>query len=134
MVVAPQFDAGDRVGIDRFVDGIVDGLRAADPQLVFVCVGFPKDQLIIAAMLDRWSPESRPVFLAVGASFEMLFGLKTRAPRWMQRYGLEWLFRFAQEPRRLFVRYFVRDPAFIALVFREWRGARVNRKTGDKDQ
>ena len=54
----------------------------------------------------------------------MLLGLKKQAPRWVQRAGLEWFFRFVQEPRRLFRRYFIDDVAFFPLVWREWRRVR----------
>jgi N-acetylglucosaminyldiphosphoundecaprenol N-acetyl-beta-D-mannosaminyltransferase len=125
VVVAPVISAHDARDAERFVEREVDAILAARPSLVFVAVGFPKDQLLIAALLARWpAAVERPVFLAVGASFEMLFGMRRRAPRWMQRFGLEWFFRFVQEPRRLFVRYFVRDPAFLRCVLREWRRGR----------
>ncbi len=122
VVVAPMLPAGEPEAITEFVEQHLDTLIGARPKLVFVAIGFPKEQLAIDALLERWPDDvDLPVFLAVGASFEMLFGLRTRAPGWMQRAGLEWLFRFAQEPRRLFVRYFVRDVAFVGLVAREWR-------------
>ncbi len=120
-IVAPLLDADDGKAIGRFVDTHITQIVERRPQLLFVAIGFPKDLLVIDAILERWPAErDRPVVLAVGASFEMLFGFRTRAPEWMQRIGMEWFYRFLQEPSRLFVRYFVRDPAFVILVAREW--------------
>ncbi len=63
------------------------------------------------------------VMLGVGAAFDFLAGAKPQAPRWMQRNGLEWLFRLATEPRRLWKRYLGQNPRFavlaLAQVFRE---------------
>ena len=121
-LVAPHFAATDDAAISDFVAAHLASIVARRPQLVFVGIGFPKDLLMIDALLEAWpSDVDRPVILAVGASFEMLFGFRTRAPDWVQRCGLEWFYRFLQEPRRLFVRYFVRDPEFVLLVAREWR-------------
>ena len=58
---------------------------------------------------------SAPVMVGVGAAFDFLSGHKAQAPRWVQRSGLEWLFRWAEEPRRLFPRY-ARYPLFAVLV------------------
>lgn len=54
-----------------------------------------------------------PVLIGVGAAFDFHAGLKKQAPRWMQRSGLEWLFRLMSEPRRLWRRYLVNNPVFI---------------------
>lgn len=57
-----------------------------------------------------------PVLLGVGAAFDFHAGLKRQAPAWMQRSGLEWLFRLLSEPRRLWRRYLVNNPLFVGLV------------------
>lgn len=120
-LVAPMLDLADRATFDAFVDDCADLVRAVHPSHLFVTVGFPKQCNIIDGLLSRLDPSERPVMLAVGASFDMHYGLVRRAPTWVQRWGLEWFFRFVQEPRRLFRRYFVDDPAFTRLVWREWR-------------
>lgn len=61
-----------------------------------------------------------PALIGVGAAFDFHAGVKTQAPRWMQRSGLEWLFRLASEPRRLGPRYLVNNPAFVWALAREW--------------
>jgi N-acetylglucosaminyldiphosphoundecaprenol N-acetyl-beta-D-mannosaminyltransferase len=121
-VVAPVLDTRNQEQIDSFARDAIAALSAADPEFVFVTLGFPKQEHVIDAMLRNWPSERpMPMFLAVGASFDMYYGIRRRAPRWVQRLGMEWLFRFAQEPRRLFARYFLRDPSFFKLVWREWR-------------
>ena len=60
-------------------------------------------------------PEAK-IFIGIGAAFDLLTGRIRQAPRWMQRVGLEWLFRLTQEPRRLAKRYLVNNPLFIVRV------------------
>ena len=92
--------------------------QQAKPDLVFVALGPPKQELWIDRSLDLLGPA---VSVGVGASLDFLVGKYRRAPRWMGRYGLEWLFRLSQEPRRLWRRYLVESPKFLSLVFRTWR-------------
>jgi N-acetylglucosaminyldiphosphoundecaprenol N-acetyl-beta-D-mannosaminyltransferase len=60
-----------------------------------------------------------PVTVGVGGSFDVVSGLLPRAPRWMQNWGFEWLFRVAAEPRRLWKRYLIGNSRFIAIVLRQ---------------
>jgi N-acetylglucosaminyldiphosphoundecaprenol N-acetyl-beta-D-mannosaminyltransferase len=92
---------------------IVDAVTAADPDIVFCGLGFPKQERLIT-QLRRQIP--RPWFVATGASIAMAAGDFTRAPQWMQDVGLEWAFRLGQEPRRLFRRYIVEDLPFAARL------------------
>ena len=66
--------------------------------------------------------------IGVGGSFEMAAGILKRAPVWMQRVGLEWAFRFAQQPRRLFDRYIVRDVPHLAKAAAKTAAARLGRR------
>lgn len=80
-----------------------------------------------AAKQDRWMAEhvgrlQTPVLVGVGAAFDFHSGRKRQAPRWMQRSGLEWLFRLSQEPQRLWYRYLVYNPMFVALVLLQLAG------------
>jgi N-acetylglucosaminyldiphosphoundecaprenol N-acetyl-beta-D-mannosaminyltransferase len=61
-----------------------------------------------------------PVSLGIGVSFELVGGIVPRAPRWMQRVGLEWFYRLAAEPGRLWKRYLVGNALFCGLVARQW--------------
>ena len=73
-----------------------------------------------------------PVLIGVGAAFDFLTGRKPQAPRWMQRAGLEWLFRLLTEPRRLWRRYLTNNPLFVALVVLQALGARKWEMTNDQ--
>ena len=98
----------------------------AKPDLVFVALGPPKQELWI----DRARQAMHPaVAIGVGASFDFLIGKYARAPRWMGRAGLEWLYRLIQEPRRLWRRYLVEAPRFVGLVFQTWRLPQSDRLT-----
>ena len=88
-------------------------LNAARPDFVWVGLGTPKQDLWVAeyrAQLDA------AALLAVGAAFDIVGGRRPRAPRRMQRAGLEWLFRLYQEPRRLVRRYTVVNVRFVAIA------------------
>ncbi len=100
---------------------LLGALEAADPQLVFVALGAPKQERLIAELFPRWP---HAWWIGVGISFSFVTGEVRRAPRWIQRLGLEWLHRLAQEPRRLFRRYLVDDLPFAFVLFARsaWRG------------
>lgn len=95
---------------------IVEMLNAAQPDVLWVGLGCPKQELWMYAHKERLRI---PVLAGVGAAFDFLAGVKPRAPRWMQQSGLEWLFRLLSEPRRLWRRYLVKGGKFVALVVRE---------------
>lgn len=101
-----------KYGFDKdagYVDALVKRVADATPDIVFVAVGFPKQERIIA-MLRPALP--RAWFLGVGISFSFVTGGVQRAPKFLQRVGLEWVHRFVQEPGRLFKRYFVHGIPF----------------------
>ena len=100
---------------------MLERLRGARPDVVLVALGAPKQELWIELFADRIRPA---VAIGVGGSLDFVAGKVKRAPAWMSRAGLEWLFRLVQEPRRMWRRYLVEDPAFIAIVVRSRRRAR----------
>ena len=105
-------------------EAIVAQINAASPDLVWVGLGMPKQELWMAEHAPRLDA---PVVLAVGAAFDFHSGVKRQAPRWMQKSGLEWLFRLSQEPGRLWRRYPIGNTRFLWLLFREllpWRQRR----------
>ena len=120
--VPPMFPADDEATIEQIAESIIASGNLDGPHYVFLGLGHPKDALIADAVLRLWPIEygRPPTILALGGSASMYVGITKRAPEWVQRIGMEWFYRFAQEPRRLFHRYFVRDTAFIGLVWREW--------------
>ena len=90
----------------------VETIRASEPDVVWVGLGMPKQEL----WMDRVRSGLPGVALVgVGAVFEWISGTVRKAPSWMQSAGLEWLFRLAQEPRRLWRRYAWNNPAFLVL-------------------
>jgi N-acetylglucosaminyldiphosphoundecaprenol N-acetyl-beta-D-mannosaminyltransferase len=96
-------------------------INAADPDIVWVGLSTPKQERWMAA---NRSELKAPVLIGVGAAFDFHAGLKCQAPRWMQRAGLEWLFRLLSEPRRLWRRYLVNNPTFLWNVLLQATGAR----------
>ncbi len=92
-------------------------IEESGAEIVWVGLGTPKQDLWIREFRNRIKT---PVMIAVGAAFNFHAGTVRQAPRWMMRIGLEWLFRLAMEPRRLWKRYIVGNPRFVALVLREW--------------
>jgi N-acetylglucosaminyldiphosphoundecaprenol N-acetyl-beta-D-mannosaminyltransferase len=96
-------------------EALVDRINQAAPDIVWVGLSTPKQERWMAEHVGRLRA---PVMVGVGAAFDFHAGLKRQAPRWMQRSGLEWLFRLMTEPRRLWRRYLVNNPSFIWLLTR----------------
>jgi N-acetylglucosaminyldiphosphoundecaprenol N-acetyl-beta-D-mannosaminyltransferase len=101
-------------GLD--VRDAADRIRAAGADLLWIGLGTPKQDLVAARLRDL---EAAPVILCVGAAFDFVSGTKRRAPAWVQRAGLEWAFRLASEPERLWRRYLLGNPAFLWGVGRD---------------
>jgi N-acetylglucosaminyldiphosphoundecaprenol N-acetyl-beta-D-mannosaminyltransferase len=95
---------------------VVAEIRASGAEMLFVGIGSPlKEQFI-----DRWRDQFGVLFaMGVGGTFDVVAGEVRRAPHWMQRMGLEWLFRLLQEPRRMWRRYLVTNTRFLAMILRE---------------
>jgi N-acetylglucosaminyldiphosphoundecaprenol N-acetyl-beta-D-mannosaminyltransferase len=102
------------IGADE-ADADAAAIRASGARLVFCGLGCPRQEYWVHAMRPRLDVP----LIAVGAAFALWAGERAMAPGWMQRAGLEWLFRLAQEPRRLAHRYFVYNPWFIAALLRQ---------------
>ena len=101
---------------------VAEQVRASGADLLFVAISSPKKE----QFLGRWQAEMKiPFAMGVGGTFDVAIGLVKRAPRWMQRAGLEWFYRFLQEPRRMFRRYFIDDMAFIWLFIKEATGRKI---------
>lgn len=112
------------VGFENDADenaSILRRIAAARPDVVVVGLGAPKQEMWVHT---HQSKLQAPVALCVGATIDFLAENKRRAPRWMQRSGLEWLHRAATEPRRLLRRYIHDAWHFPPLVWREWQRER----------
>jgi N-acetylglucosaminyldiphosphoundecaprenol N-acetyl-beta-D-mannosaminyltransferase len=109
--VAPPFAPLDELGTHA------DAVSAATPDVVWVALGAPKQEVFMARHGDRLGA----LALGVGAAFDFLSGSKRRAPRWMQRTGLEWAHRLACEPRRLAGRYLRTNSEFLLRAVTDLR-------------
>lgn len=101
---------------------VCERISAARPDLLLVAMGNPRQELFIHENRGRISAT---VTMGVGALFDFMSGRVVRAPKMVQNMGLEWLFRFIQEPRRLFRRYIIGIPRFFAIIYRLKRGADI---------
>jgi N-acetylglucosaminyldiphosphoundecaprenol N-acetyl-beta-D-mannosaminyltransferase len=100
-------------------DAVIETVNAASPQLLLVGFGMPLQEEWIRRNIDRLRAN---VILPSGSCFDFVAGTKRPSPLWISRIGFEWLFRFFQEPARLFTRYAVGNPRFVISVF--WQRVR----------
>jgi N-acetylglucosaminyldiphosphoundecaprenol N-acetyl-beta-D-mannosaminyltransferase len=91
-------------------------IKSCKPDILFVAISSPKKEQFLSKYLEYLNI---PFSMGVGGSFDVVIGKTKRAPVWMQKYGLEWFYRFLQEPHRMFKRYFVDDSYFIYLFIKE---------------
>ena len=110
-----------RINVDNVPDSLIDNVRAQAPHLVLVALGAPKQEIFSHEARERLKPA---VLVGIGASLDFIAGVKQRAPEWVSKAGLEWLFRLAQEPGRLAKRYLLRDPQFVLILGRQLLNAR----------
>ncbi len=95
---------------------VAEAIAQTRPDVLFVAMSSPRKELF----LGRHGPQLEvPFVMGVGGAIDVVSGITKRAPRIVQRLGLEWLFRLLQEPRRLFRRYAVTNARFVELVVRE---------------
>jgi N-acetylglucosaminyldiphosphoundecaprenol N-acetyl-beta-D-mannosaminyltransferase len=104
---------------DEEEDTLIDQINEARPDVLWVGIGVPKQEKWMARMRDRLDV---PVMCAVGAAFDFHAGRISQAPSWMQQRGLEWIYRIAQEPRRLLPRYLYFNPRFVLAFARQYLG------------
>jgi N-acetylglucosaminyldiphosphoundecaprenol N-acetyl-beta-D-mannosaminyltransferase len=114
--------AGVADGYSDAPEEIVKDIRASDADVVIVALGQPRQELWLDAHLSETGCH---LGVGVGAFLDFVSGRVVRAPRWMNRLGVEWLFRLVQEPGRLWRRYVVGNPVFL------WRAWRL--RTGESD-
>ncbi len=114
---APPFralsDAEDEADVRR--------INESGANVVFVGLGCPKQEIWMAEHRGR----IQAVMIGVGAAFDFHAGVKTRAPEWMQRHGLEWAYRLWQEPKRLWKRYLFTNLPFLVMGGAQWISSRI---------
>jgi len=115
-VIAGSYSPPFRELTSDETEAIVADIMASGTDVVWVGLGMPKQEL--------WMQQVRPLLpgvalVGVGAAFDFIAGTKKEAPAWIQRSGLEWLFRLTQEPRRLWRRYIFNNPWFVVLLAKQ---------------
>lgn len=114
VIVAGAESPPFRRASDRELHESVQRMANSHADLVWVGMGTPQQDELV----ERFAEIGHQRFIAIGAAFDFLPGTKRQAPRWMRESGLEWLFRLAAEPRRLWRRYLIGNLTFLALVGR----------------
>jgi exopolysaccharide biosynthesis WecB/TagA/CpsF family protein len=115
--------AGARPSMFRTLDAnerraLIDEVQGSGAQIAFVGIGCPRQEVFVYELRDKL----RMPMIAVGAAFAFHAGRIPQAPSWVQRRGLEWLYRLLSEPRRLWRRYLYLNPLFLLLFFAQWTG------------
>ncbi len=113
--------AGSRNGYWSDDGEVIDAVRAAHPDFLFLAIPSPRKEFWLNEHLQALGV---PFVMGVGGSFDVLAGKVKRAPLWVQKLGCEWLYRVCQEPRRMWKRYLFGNARFIQLTFKEWRRTR----------
>ena len=120
--VAGSFCPPFRPLTENEVANIAERINRCQADIVWVGLSTPKQERWIAEIVPHLEPK---LLFSVGAAFDFNLGAIKRAPVWMQQASLEWLYRLMQEPRRLYKRYLLNNPAFIALVLNQLIGFRA---------
>ena len=126
-IVPPMFVDDDPERVASIVGEVLAELDAEPADAVVLGLSMVKSHLIAAGLIELAAPSQNmgaPLLLLLGASAEFHVGQQKRAPKWVQRTGLEWSYRLIRDPRRLAKRYLVDDMAFFPMVWREWRRRR----------
>jgi N-acetylglucosaminyldiphosphoundecaprenol N-acetyl-beta-D-mannosaminyltransferase len=100
---------------------LAERIRSSGAKITFVGLGCPRQEVFAFEYRDL----VRMPVMAVGAAFDYHAGTVSEPPAWMQRHGLQWLYRLAQNPRRLWRRYLVLNPMYVTLVALQWAGIRT---------
>jgi N-acetylglucosaminyldiphosphoundecaprenol N-acetyl-beta-D-mannosaminyltransferase len=119
LVIAGTYTPPFRALTSKEDDEVIRRINDAAADIVWVGLGTPKQEFWMAEHVARIEA---PVLIGVGAAFDFHAGLKRQAPVWMRQSGLEWAFRLASEPRRLWKRYLRNNPEFLWLALQQlWR-------------
>ena len=111
---SPPVGSYEELVEEEYIKNIID----TKPDIVWVSLGFPKQELFINLFQEKYTVESNLV--GVGAVFEWVAGTKIKAPELLANVGLEWVLRLLQEPKRLFRRYFVDNILFLYLITKQY--------------
>lgn len=101
--------------------GIMAEIAVSRADCLFIAISSPTKERLLAQYKDTLNV---PFLMGVGGSIDIKAGITKRAPLWMQKIGMEWLYRLLQEPRRMFKRYWITNSRFLLLLLQEWRKRR----------
>jgi len=101
--------------VENLITRFKDNVSNDNPDVVWVSLGFPKQEIFIYKLLESTSINSN--FVGIGAVFEWVAGTKIKAPEWVANIGLEWVLRLIQEPRRLLRRYLIDNTLFVYYFY-----------------
>jgi len=104
---------------------VVEYIKQCRPDILFVAISSPKKEKFLSKYLEEMGI---PFVMGVGGAFDVIGGKTKRAPKWIQRIGLEWFFRLIQEPKRLWKRYLIGNALFLWLVFKEFIKIKILKK------
>ena len=110
--LCPEFMSADDL-VERYKEEI----KSIDADIIWVSLGFPKQELFIDKLYDEINTPIN--FVGVGAVFEWVAGTKKKAPEWIANLGFEWLLRLFQDPKRLYKRYLIDNTLFILYFLRQ---------------
>lgn len=116
LIIAGMFSPPFRALTYEEEKQVVKDINASGAGLVFVALGCPKQEKWMAGVKGKINA----CMIGIGGALPVMIGLQKRAPIWMQKASLEWLFRLIQEPKRLFKRYAVTNTVFLYLLFCQW--------------
>jgi len=108
------FSENDEEGIYRHIEN-------CKTDCLFVAISSPKKEIIMNKLKKNYSV---PFVMGVGGSIDVIAGKVKRAPLWMQKYGLEWLFRLIQEPKRMWKRYLITNTEYVLFLIKNWKNSR----------
>jgi len=103
--------------VENLITRFKDNVSNDNPDVVWVSLGFPKQEIFIYKLLESTSINSN--FVGIGAVFEWVAGTKIKAPEWVANIGLEWVLRLIQEPRRLLRRYLIDNTLFVYYFYKQ---------------
>ena len=107
----------ENLSADDLASKYKDKFIKIDADIVWVSLGFPKQELFIEKIYNEINPDTN--FVGIGGVFEWVAGTKVKAPEWLANIGLEWLFRLIQDPKRLYKRYLIDNTLFIVYFLRQ---------------
>ena len=117
--IPPMFELGSE-NYQSVLDNLNEIISKTVPEFIIVGISYPKREVLCRDLIEKYGHMDSK-YLLIGAAPEFYAGIKKRAPKWMQDYGLEWFHRLLSEPARLFKRYLITSLKFLPILIKEIR-------------